>query len=56
MQEQPIRGSIKVGYKQVEFGVKSCQELAEFENNAINLIVAMGGSSDVKESSITDRS
>ena len=47
LQDKPIKGSIKVGDNEVEFEVKSRQELAEFEKTALNLIVAMGGESNV---------
>ncbi len=43
LQDKPIKGSIKVGDNQVEFEVKSRQELAEFEKTALNLIAAMSG-------------
>ena len=55
LQDKPIKGSIKVGDKEVEFEVKSRQELAEFEKTALNLIAAMSGESHVKEGGITDR-
>ncbi|MGK7951485.1 MAG: hypothetical protein AB4368_22545 [Xenococcaceae cyanobacterium] len=41
LQDKPIKGSIKVGDNQVEFEVKSRQELAEFEQTALKLIAAM---------------
>ena len=47
LQDKPIKGSIKVGDNQVEFEVKSRQELAEFEKTALKLITAMGGGSSV---------
>ena len=47
LQDQQIKGSIKVGDREVEFEVKSCQELAEFEQTALNLIAAMEGGSSV---------
>lgn len=43
LQDKPIKGSIKMGDREVEFEVKSRQELAEFEKTALNLIAAMGG-------------
>ena len=43
LQDKPIKGSIKVGNNQVAFEVKSRQELAEFEQTALNLIAAMSG-------------
>ena len=43
LQDKPIKGSIKMGDNQVEFEVKSRQELAEFEKTALKLIEAMGG-------------
>ena len=43
LQDKPIKGSIKMGDKKVEFEVKSRQELAEFEKTALNLIAAMSG-------------
>ena len=43
LQDKPIKGSIKVGDNQVEFEVKSREELAEFEKIALNMISAMGG-------------
>ncbi len=43
LQDKPIKGSIKVGDNEVEFEVKSRQELAEFEKTALRLIEAMGG-------------
>ena len=42
LQDKPIKGSIKMGDKHVEFEVKSRQELAEFKKTALNLIAAMG--------------
>ena len=42
LQDKPIKGSIKMGDKHVEFEVKSRKELAEFEKTALNLIAAMG--------------
>ncbi len=47
LQDKPITGSIKVGNNEVEFEVKSRQELAEFEKTALNLIAVMGGGSSV---------
>ena len=47
LQDKQIKGSIKVGDREVEFEVKSCQELAEFELTAMNLIAAMEGGSSV---------
>ncbi len=47
LQDKQIKGSIKVGDREVEFEVKSCQELAEFEQTALNLIAAMEGGSGV---------
>ncbi|MDJ0633293.1 MAG: hypothetical protein QNJ34_08910 [Xenococcaceae cyanobacterium MO_188.B29] len=47
LQDKQIKGSIKVGDNEVEFEVKSCQELAEFEQTALNLIAAMEGGSSV---------
>ncbi len=41
LQDKPSKGIIKVGDNQVEFEVKSRQELAEFEQTALRLIVAM---------------
>ena len=41
LQDKPIKGSIKVGDNEVEFEVKSRQELAEFEKTALKLIAAM---------------
>ena len=55
LQDKPIKGSIKVGENQVEFEVKSRQELAEFEATALNLIAAMSQSSNAQEDSTTDR-
>jgi hypothetical protein len=55
LQDKPIKGSIKVGDNEVEFKVKSRQELAEFEKTALNLIAAMSGASHVKEGGTTDR-
>ncbi len=55
LQDKPIKGSIKVGENQVEFEVKSRQELAEFETTALNLIAAMSQSSNAQEDSTTDR-
>jgi hypothetical protein len=55
LQDKPIKGSIKVGDNEVEFEVKSRQELAEFEKTALNLIAAMSGASHVKEGGTTDR-
>ena len=43
LEDKPIKGSIAVGENKVEFEVKSRQELAEFEETALNLIAAMGG-------------
>ena len=43
LQDKPIKGSIKIGEKEVEFEVKSRQELKEFEQTAMNLIAAMSG-------------
>ena len=43
LQDKPIKGKIKVGENEVEFEVKSRQELAEFEKIALNLIAAMNG-------------
>ena len=43
LQDKPIKGSIKMGDREVEFEVKSRQELAEFEKTALNLIAAMEG-------------
>ena len=43
IQDKRIKGSIKVGNNEVEFEVKSRQELVEFEKTALNLIAAMGG-------------
>jgi len=43
LQDKPIKGRIKVGENEVEFEVKSRQELAEFEKTALRLIEAMGG-------------
>ncbi len=56
LQDKPIKGSIKVGDNEVEFEVKSRQELAEFEKTALNLIAAMSGTSNVKEGGTTYRS
>ncbi len=47
LQDKPIKGSIKVGDNEVEFEVKSRQELAEFEQTAMILIAALGGESNV---------
>ena len=47
LQDKQIKGSIKVGDNEVEFEVKSRQELAEFEKTALNLIAAMEGASSV---------
>ena len=55
LQDKPIKGNIKVGDNQVEFEVKSRQELAEFETTALNLIAAMSQSSNAQEDSTTDR-
>ena len=43
LQDKPIKGKIKVGDNEVEFELKSRQELAEFEKTALNLITAMEG-------------
>ena len=45
LQDKPIKGSIKVrdNEVEVEFEVKSRQELAEIEKTALNLIAAMSG-------------
>ena len=56
LKDKPIKGSIKMGDKEVKFEVKSRQELAEFEKTALNLIAAMSGESNVKEGGTTDRS
>lgn len=42
LQDKPIKGSIKVGDNEVEFEVRSTEELAKFEQTALNLIAAMG--------------
>jgi hypothetical protein len=55
LQDKLIKGKIKVGDNEVEFEVKSHQELAEFEKTALNLITAMSGESHVKESGTADR-
>ncbi len=43
LQDKPIKGSIKMGDREVAFEVKSRKELAEFEKTALNLIAAMEG-------------
>ena len=43
LQDKPIKGSIKMGDREVAFEVKSTRELAELEKTALNLIAAMGG-------------
>ena len=43
LQDKPIKGSIKMGDRELEFEVKSRKELAEFEKTALNLIAAMEG-------------
>ena len=55
LQDKPIKGSIKVGSNEVEFEVKSRQELIEFEKTALNLIAAMSGENNGKEIGTTDR-
>ncbi len=49
LQDKPIKGSIKVrdNEVEVEFEVKSRQELAEIEKTALNLIAAMSGEKNV---------
>jgi|GEM_PF-476683 len=56
LQDKPIKGKIKIGDNQVEFEVKSRQELADVEKIALNLIAAMSGGSHVKEGGTSDRS
>lgn len=45
-QDKPIRGSIKVGDKEVKFAVKSHKELEKFEQTALKLIEAMSEEKD----------
>ena len=46
LQDKTIKGKIKVGENEIEFKVKSRQELAEFEKTALRLIEAMGGNNN----------
>lgn len=55
LQDKPIKGRVKYGDKEVEFEVKSRQELAEFEQTALNLIAVMKGDDDAQEGSTTYR-
>jgi hypothetical protein len=41
LQDKPIKGKIKVGDQEVEFEVKSRQELAQFEQTTLNILRAM---------------
>lgn len=44
--DKPIKVKVKLGEKEVEIEAKSRQELAEAERTILNLIAAMGGTSN----------